>query len=120
MRSKIMIIAGMLLAGGFIIALTGCNGEPSVDAPEVAEAEVEDAIEGQKYCPVMDGMEINRDLYVDHDGKRVYFCCAGCVSAFEQDPEKYMERLHEIHDDPDAAEHNDDHDHDHDHDHHHH
>ncbi len=114
MRNRMMLFAGMLLAGGFVFALTGCNGEPAVDAPEVAEAEVEDAIEDQQYCPVMDGMEIDRDLYVDHDGKRVYFCCAGCIPAFEQDPGKYMEKLHEIHEDPEA---HDDHDHDH---HHHH
>ena len=112
MRSKILIFAGMLLAGGLVFALTGCNGEPAVDAPA---AEVVDAVENQQYCPVMDGMEIDRSIYVDHDGKRVYFCCAGCVAAFEADPEKYMEKLHEMHEDPEAVE-----DNDHDHDHHHH
>lgn len=114
MKVKVLLtFAGILLAGGFVFALAGCNGEPAVDAPEVAEAEIEDAIENQKYCPVMDGMEIDRSLYADHDGKRVYFCCAGCVSAFENDPERYMEKLHEIHEEPDSAVNDHDHDHDH-------
>ena len=61
---------------------------------------------------VMTKMEIDRSLYVDYEGKRVYFCCAGCLPAFEADPEKYMEVLHEIHEDPDARE-EQEHDHNH-------
>ncbi len=113
MRSIMKMFAGMLLAGGLVFALTGCNGEPPVDEPEMAEAEVEDAMENQQYCPVMEGNEINRDLYADHDGKRVYFCCAACISAFEEEPEKYMEKLEEVHENPD--DHDLDHDNGHDH-----
>ncbi|MBW3625948.1 MAG: YHS domain-containing protein, partial [Armatimonadetes bacterium] len=25
-----------------------------------------------------------------HNGKTYYFCCAGCKSTFEKDPEKYV------------------------------
>ncbi len=55
----------------------------------------------QKYCPVMEGMPINEDVYVDHEGKRVYFCCAGCPATFQEDPEKYMEILKEMEADSD-------------------
>ena len=39
------------------------------------------ALEGapkvQTVCPVMGGV-INKDLYVDYKGKRIYFCCPDC------------------------------------------
>ena len=35
----------------------------------------------QKTCPVMGG-EINKETYSDYDGKRVYFCCPGCIGEF--------------------------------------
>lgn len=44
-------------------------------------------------CPVMEGMPVNKDLYVDHNGRRVYFCCGGCIRTFKADPEKYLQKL---------------------------
>lgn len=46
----------------------------------------------QKTCPVM-GAAINKAVYTDHDDKRVYFCCAGCVDTFKANPAKYLEKL---------------------------
>ncbi|MBT3295451.1 MAG: HlyD family efflux transporter periplasmic adaptor subunit [Verrucomicrobia bacterium] len=43
----------------------------------------------QTNCPVMGGA-INKDVYADHEGQRVYFCCAGCDGRFREDPEKYL------------------------------
>ena len=37
--------------------------------------------------------KINKDIYVDHEGKRVYFCCAGCDATFKKDPAKYIKKL---------------------------
>jgi xanthine dehydrogenase accessory factor len=28
--------------------------------------------------------------HVDHEGRRVYFCCEGCQTAFEQDPSRFL------------------------------
>jgi xanthine dehydrogenase accessory factor len=28
--------------------------------------------------------------HVDHEGRRVYFCCDGCLTAFEHDPPRYL------------------------------
>ena len=54
----------------------------------------EDALKGnaQTTCPVMGG-QIDKAVYADHDGKRVYFCCPGCVKTFEGDPEKYIKQM---------------------------
>ncbi|MBD3422456.1 MAG: hypothetical protein GF398_20265 [Chitinivibrionales bacterium] len=49
----------------------------------------------QTTCPVMGG-EINKELYVDHNGKRIYLCCEGCRAALEKDPAKFLKKLEEM------------------------
>jgi YHS domain-containing protein len=46
----------------------------------------------QANCPVMGG-KINKEIYADYEGKRVYFCCAGCIPEFQKDPAKYIQKL---------------------------
>jgi len=46
----------------------------------------------QTTCPVS-GEKIVKSAFVDYQGQRIYFCCKGCVSKFEADPEKYMEKF---------------------------
>jgi YHS domain-containing protein len=48
----------------------------------------------QAKCPVLAG-DINKQVYADYKGKRIYFCCKGCDAQFKQDPEKYMKKLKE-------------------------
>lgn len=49
----------------------------------------------QTKCPVMGG-DINKEVYVDHEGKRIYFCCPACIPQFEKDPAKYLAKLEEL------------------------
>ena len=46
----------------------------------------------QTLCPIMGGA-INPDVFVDHKGYRIYFCCPGCDGAFNKDPNKYIETM---------------------------
>jgi YHS domain-containing protein len=46
----------------------------------------------QKTCPVMGG-EINKKLFMDYEGRRIYFCCKGCRADFNQAPVKYLQKL---------------------------
>jgi YHS domain-containing protein len=46
----------------------------------------------QTDCPVMGG-KINKEIYADYEGKRVYFCCEGCIDVFKKDPKKYVKQL---------------------------
>ena len=46
----------------------------------------------QTTCPVMGGT-INKHVYADYQGKRIYFCCAGCIETFQKDPEKYIKQM---------------------------
>ena len=46
----------------------------------------------QTTCPVMGGA-INKDIFTEYKGKKVYFCMESCKTAFEKDPEKYITKL---------------------------
>ena len=48
----------------------------------------------QTTCPVLSG-NIDKNVYVDYQGYRIYFCCKGCDTEFQKDPEKYMKKLKE-------------------------
>ncbi len=74
-------VVGLVLAGClFLVGGAFAEGEAGKGAV-------------QTECPVMDGMKIDKDVYVDYEGKRVYFCCKGCPGMFMKDPAKYMKNL---------------------------
>lgn len=85
----VFVSAGLLLIGLFV--LSGCKkkSEPAapIEAGEAASAAIE-----QKTCPIMGGT-IDKNIYTEYKGKRVYFCCAGCQEKFKANPEKYVAKL---------------------------
>ncbi len=56
-----------------------------------AKAVVAEANE-QKTCPIMGG-PINKDVFTEYKGKKVYFCCPGCEGKFAENPEEYIAKL---------------------------
>jgi YHS domain-containing protein len=46
----------------------------------------------QTICPVLNA-PIDKNIYVEYQGKKVYFCCADCKAAFEKEPAKYISKL---------------------------
>ncbi len=79
----------MALGLAFSFAAVAAEGDkPQAGDQDGAKKEVK----VQTTCPVM-GNKINKDIYVDHDGKRVYLCCKACVAAFNKDPGKYIKKL---------------------------
>ena len=95
MRNRILPIG--LLAGGLWVAVAACDAaETTLDKAPAGGPEVEKAEEKplvlQTTCPVMGG-KINKNQYVDHDGKRVYFCCGGCPGTFKADPAKFIAKM---------------------------
>jgi YHS domain-containing protein len=74
------------------------NCKSKVDSASDAVAMVfgdgafEKAFTLQTTCPVS-GKPIKADKVVEHNGKKVYFCCGNCPKAFESNPEKYTEKL---------------------------
>ncbi len=86
-----------------IVTLIGCKkSEPSSEATvekmqEHAAMSSEPAKKTassveQTTCPVM-GNAINKDIFTEYEGKKVYFCCPPCKEKFEQAPEQYIVKL---------------------------
>ena len=78
-----------VMAGVFLLA--GCEKKSEPAAPAETKVIVSEVIE-QNTCPVMAG-PINKELYTEYKGKKVYFCCPGCKETFEKEPEKYISKL---------------------------
>ena len=64
----------------------------AVFAVAVIPAKAAEKGKAQTLCPVMGG-EINKEVYTDYEGKRVYFCCPGCLEKFKADPETYIQKM---------------------------
>jgi membrane fusion protein, copper/silver efflux system len=93
------VLAGFLLAGLFL--LEGCK-KKEAPAPPPTEANKPAAVTKAKEatvaaieqttCPVL-AAPIDKNVFTEYKGKKVYFCCADCKKAFELDPEKYVSKL---------------------------
>jgi len=46
----------------------------------------------QTTCPIMN-MAIDKKVFVEYKGKKVYFCCPGCEDKFNAEPEKFLAKL---------------------------
>jgi YHS domain-containing protein len=57
--------------------------------------EVLASLKPQTLCPVM-GNAINKKLYVDKNGLRIYMCCPGCKADIEKNFDKYVKKLKDM------------------------
>ena len=48
----------------------------------------------QMTCPV-GGMAIDKEVFVDYQGARVYFCCDMCPKEFMKNPDRYLKEMEE-------------------------
>lgn len=62
------------------------KGKPNKYAPALYKQLYPQRI--QVKCPVMGG-EVDPDVFIEHNGEKVSFCCKGCDGKFEKDPAKY-------------------------------
>ena len=76
--STALLMAGFLASGLVFGAMAGAE-----DAKKA---------EPQTKCPVMGG-DVNKKLYVDADGKRIYVCCPGCIDSVKKNPQKYIKEM---------------------------
>lgn len=79
-KSSIGSIAAMAITFALLLGGATINAAPKGTA--------------QKKCPVMSG-SINKNIFVDYKGYRIYFCCSGCDSEFKSNPEKYLQKMKE-------------------------
>jgi len=103
-----LLVTGILLVG--LIMVNGCKKEEPT-ANKTSTEQMQDmkghglasmtdepieavaAVIEQTTCPVMEGNPINKALFVEYKGKKVYFCCPGCEEKFKAEPEKYIAKL---------------------------
>jgi len=99
---KVWMIAVCVCLG----VLAGCKKSPTPaptpqpvqEIPQAVEKAVEPAKEAvaaaveQTICPIMN-KPIDKNIFVEYKGKKVYFCCQGCVAEFNKDPEKWVKDL---------------------------
>jgi len=103
-RKTLLSIIAVISSIIVIISLNGCKkSEPSTTEPstvtnqQMAQTETPTtpsttATVEQTICPVMEN-PINKDIYVEYLGKKVYFCCKECEEKFMEEPEKYLDKL---------------------------
>ena len=75
-------VALSIVTAGFIV----------MAVPVEKSMAVQKTIKPQTMCPVM-GDPINKKIYVDYKGYRIYFCCKSCPEEFLKNPDKYMKIL---------------------------
>ncbi len=82
---KIAAVWTLILFGSMVF-LAGCqNGSQIKTSGE--------SFGRQTMCPVMPNTRIDPTINLMYKGKKVYFCCKGCVSRFRANPEKYSKNL---------------------------
>ena len=62
------------------------------DHAAVDQAPVKVVAGEQTTCPVMGGA-IDKSIFVEYQGKKVYFCCKGCSRRSRPIPQKYLAKL---------------------------
>lgn len=62
------------------------------DTENKIAASEEKNLKPQTECPVLGGA-VDKNLFVDYNGKRIYVCCAGCIETVKADPEKFLKIL---------------------------
>lgn len=91
----IVAITIILFVNGSSFAQCCEGGKAKADTclSQVKTDTVQEAVTQTK-CPVMGG-DINKEVFVDYKGKRIYFCCKACIETFNKDPEKYLKKMKE-------------------------
>ena len=85
-----LVLSLALVAGWGCMDMSSCPVHRLLFGSKKAEAK--QAPGPQTVCPIMGG-KIDRKVYTDYEGKRVYFCCPGCIEKFRKDPAKYVQQL---------------------------
>ncbi len=93
-KGLMLLVLALLITA---VVLGGCKKkeEPKAAMIEGAKktAEATAVSIEQTMCPIMDGNKIDKNVFVEYKGKKVYFCCSACKAKFEADPEKYISKL---------------------------
>ena len=108
LKKSYLYIISVLFISISLILLNGCKkSEPesnttsgdmssmnhNMEGMQNMPTETVTADNGQSVCPVMEGNPIDPNIFVEYQGKKVYFCCEDCKAKFQAEPEKYIAQL---------------------------
>jgi len=85
---KTRTIIAILAVTAVLGASLGFSEEPK----QTKDAAKGSEVKAQTTCPVMDA-KVNKKLFVDTKGYRIYVCCRGCIAKVKADPDKYIEKI---------------------------
>ena len=90
LRGFLMVVLACTMG----LALTACKKGESGSTTSTKDTGDRDqaAAAEQTLCPVS-GDKIEKDVFVMHKDKKVYFCCDDCKKPFEKEPAKYVAKL---------------------------
>lgn len=88
MKKISMILAALALA----LMMVGPVLAQQKSVKAVGQTKAETQGNPQTKCPVLGG-NVDKNVYADYKGYRIYFCCKGCDEEFKKNPEKYLEKL---------------------------
>jgi YHS domain-containing protein len=71
------------------------TGKTSTTTIEKKSNRAKHKLSPQTTCPVLGGA-IDKKLFVDYKGKRIYVCCEDCIAKVKKDPEKYIKKLEKM------------------------
>lgn len=88
MKNYVVVVLGLVLLGA-----SGVYAEEVMPVVDSQVAEAEAMHEVPEYCPVCGPHEEMEDLMFQykHEGKKYSFCSIGCLKAFKENPEKFLE-----------------------------
>ena len=94
MRTLRIMIVMLIMASVLTMTYSCKKSEKTPKAPATTKAPsaTTTAAMAQTTCPITSS-KIDKSVYVDYQGKRVYFCCTDCKAKFNADPAKYIKQM---------------------------
>ena len=81
---RVMMTMTLAIVLAFSVGTGWAAEPPMMERPMASNPQVACAVQGGK---------INKDLYVDYQGQRIYFCCPQCIPIFKKNPEAYLRKM---------------------------
>jgi YHS domain-containing protein len=94
MKTTVKILCILAVLG---LMWSGCE-KSSNDTPAPPESGTQTTTasdtttKAQEKCPIM-GNKVDKAVFTDYEGERVYFCCPGCIDKFNDEPVKFVKAM---------------------------
>ncbi len=87
MHSQRLNNSGILAGLGLLMIILVSSGTARAQSPASSLS--------NQYCPVTTNELADENIFIDYQGRRVYFCCSKCRKDFLKNPEAYLANLPE-------------------------